>query len=135
DEDLALGRALFDSKRLEEAGPPLDRLLAAHGSEFTLRDDVYRDVVRMLLYVSLDSRQPERVVRYFEILKERFPEHVIPLPKSVEIGSAYLAMNEPERALQVFRATAEGSFNVESQVGGVLDSGGAPITSVNFVRG
>jgi uncharacterized protein YfaS (alpha-2-macroglobulin family)/TolA-binding protein len=135
DEDLALGSALFEKKRFAEAVVPLERVLADHGPKYTLRDTSYREAVRMLLYAALDAKQSDKVVRYFEILKEKYPEYVLPLEKSVEIARAYMSMREHERALQVLRATAEASFNVEAQVGGVLDTSGAPITSVRFMRG
>lgn len=134
DEDLAHGRALFEKDQFEAAQVPLERILASHGSEYTLREDSYRDAVRMMLYISLAQKQSDKVVRFFEIVKEKYPELVITLEKSVEIASAYMAMREWERGLQVLRATLEASFNVESQVGGALESAGEPLESARFVR-
>lgn len=135
DEDFDHGKRLFDDKKFEAAAVPLERLLSGHGGEYTLAEHAHRDTVRMLLYVALAQKQPDKVVRYFEIVREKYPDLVIELEKSVEIGAAYMAMKEWERAWQVLRATLEASFNVESQVGGALDSAGEPLESVRFVRG
>jgi hypothetical protein len=134
DEDLDHGRQLFELERHEAAVVPLERLLAGHGTDYTLREEPYKEAVRMLLFASLAQKQTERVVRYFEIVREKYPELVIPLQKSVDIGQSYMAMNEWERGHHVLRATLEASFNVESQVGGALDSAGEPIESVRFMR-
>src|SRR5206468_2472262 len=103
---------------------------AGNGEKYTLRDETYREVVRMLLYSALDAKKAAEVVRYFEVIKEKYPELVVPLDKSVQIAAAYVEMREFERGMQVLRATTEASFSVESQIAGNLEANGEPIHSV-----
>jgi tetratricopeptide (TPR) repeat protein len=134
DEAYELGRREFDKKAYKNAAASLEKLLAGHGEQYTVRDDIYKEIVRMLLFVALDAKQSDKVVRYFEILKEKYPDLVVPLDKSVEIGAAYIAMRDFERGLQVLKATTEASFNVDSQVGGALDSNGEVAASAQYMR-
>ena len=64
----------------------------------------------MLLDAHLELGPPHEVVKYFEIVKEKWPEIEIPFDKIVKIGDAYHAMGEYERSYMVFRATVESSF-------------------------
>jgi tetratricopeptide (TPR) repeat protein len=116
DELYARGKGLFDSGRLAEAAGPLEQLWTS----FTLRDDVAKDAARMLLTVNIKNYDPRRVVQYFEVLKEKSPELVIPFDDIKVVGRAYAEIGEHERAYLVWRATAEASYLEDARVGEVL---------------
>ena len=133
DELYYLGKALYQKERYEKAERLLTKLFKAHPKKFSLSEGIYKDTARMLLYTSLKAGQVRRVVTYFEILKEKHPELVIPFDKIVAIGQAYRKIGEYERALMVFKATAEGLFLKESRASGHLDREGELKASINYV--
>src|SRR5206468_5979799 len=63
---------------------------------------------------------PSKVVKYFEVLKEKAPELVIPFDDIRVVGRAYGDLGEHERAYLVWRATAEASYLEDARVGEVL---------------
>jgi uncharacterized protein YfaS (alpha-2-macroglobulin family)/TolA-binding protein len=88
--------------------------------EWKLRDDIARDVARMLFTLALRRGDNAATVKYFETLRERQPDLVIPFVEIVQTAKAYDALGEHERAVQVLRATAEASFRRETGVAGTL---------------
>ena len=76
---------------------------------------------------------PAAVVKYFEIIKEKWPAAEIPFDKIVKVGRAYHEMGEYERSYLIFRATVEGSFMRESGVAGFLQSQGEFLRSVEVM--
>ncbi|MEE9126307.1 MAG: alpha-2-macroglobulin family protein, partial [Planctomycetota bacterium] len=130
-----LGKALFDAGKLAEAGGHLQKLLADWQKEhFYLRDRYYKDVARMMLFVAVDQKDSKSIVRFFEVLKEQYPELVIPFDKIVAVGKAYLDLGEFEQAVMVFRATAESSYLKEAAVAKTLENLGEVKASVRFLR-
>jgi uncharacterized protein YfaS (alpha-2-macroglobulin family)/TolA-binding protein len=89
---------------------------------WNLKPDVYQRTVEMLLDVHLELGPPEKVVHYFEIVKERWPSKEIPFAKILKVGAAYHEITEFERSYLVFRATIEGSFARECSVASFLES-------------
>jgi tetratricopeptide (TPR) repeat protein len=87
----------------------------------------------MLLDANLEIGPPHEIVKYFEIIKEKWPEIEIPFDKIVTIGDAYHQMGEYERSYMVFRATVESSFLREVRVAGFLDGEGEFLTSVGVM--
>lgn len=135
DELYHLGKALFDKGDLAGAGARLHTLLDAwHTDQVRLRDDVRKEVTRMLLFVSIAQSDARGTVRFFEELKDTYPDLVIPFDKIVAVGQAYVDLGEFERALMVFRATAEASFLKDAAVSTALDGLGEVNASVRFLR-
>jgi uncharacterized protein YfaS (alpha-2-macroglobulin family)/tetratricopeptide (TPR) repeat protein len=97
---------------------------------WNLRQDVYKDAVQTLLDAHLEIGPPNRIVHYFEIVKERWPNEEVPFAKIVKVGAAYHEMGEYERSYLVFRATVESNFARESEVAGFLDSQGELLRSL-----
>jgi uncharacterized protein YfaS (alpha-2-macroglobulin family)/tetratricopeptide (TPR) repeat protein len=97
---------------------------------WNLRQDVYKDVVQTLLDAHLEIGPPNKIVHYFEIVKEKWPNEEVPFAKIVKVGAAYHEMGEYERSYLVFRATVESNFARESEVAGFLDSQGELLRSV-----
>jgi outer membrane protein assembly factor BamD (BamD/ComL family) len=121
-----LGKREFDAGKLAEAGKHLDELVA----KWNLKADVYRQSVGMLLDVHLATGPAGQVVRWFEIIKEKWPSEEIPFAKIVKVAAAYHDIGEYERSYLVFRATVEGSFARESRVAGFLEEQGEFLRSV-----
>jgi hypothetical protein len=123
-----LGKHYFDKGDMPTAGRHLGELLS--NSKWNLKAEVYKHTVQMLLDVHLQTGPPAQVVRYFEIIKEKWPAEEIPFAKIVQVGAAYHEMGEYERSYLVFRATVESSFMRESRVAGFLEAQGEFARSV-----
>ncbi|MEZ5963421.1 MAG: MG2 domain-containing protein [Planctomycetota bacterium] len=139
DELYHIGKALFDNAMSENgdfaaAGERLHALVREwQTDQVHLRDDVRKDVTRMLLFVSIASHDAQGTVRFFEELKDTYADLVIPFDKIVAVGQAYVDLGEFERALMVFRATAEASFLKDAAVANTLDGLGEVAASVRFL--
>jgi tetratricopeptide (TPR) repeat protein len=129
DELYYYGKALFDDGRLGEAQPLLARLY----QEWTLRDEPLRETARILLYIAVAQTKPAEVVKYFEVLRERYPNTVIPFDKMLAVAQAYRQVGEQERAYQVFAAIADASFLRDAAVPGVIEQQGGFLESVDHM--
>ena len=127
EELFALGKHHFQRGDWKAAGKRLTDLL----ENWNLGAETYHQTVRMLLDVHLELGPPAQVVRYFEIVKEKWPDEEIPFAKIVKVGAAYHDMGEYERSYLVFRATVEGSFLRDSGVAGFLEEQGQFLRSVD----
>lgn len=135
DELYHIGKALFDRGDLDRAGKLLGELLREwHRREWKLRAPVYRDVARMMLFAAIARNDSKAVVRFFEDLKDLYEDLVIPFDKIVAVGKAYLDLGEFERALTVFRGTAEASFLKDAAVATTLEKLGEVKASIRFLR-
>ncbi len=132
-----LGKHYFDKGEPKTAGKHLADLV--QNKSWTLDPKVYKHVVQMLLDVHLQLGPPfspgdaAQVVRYFEIIKEKWPAEEIPFDKIVKVGAAYHELGEYERSYLIFRATVESSFMRESGVAGFLESQGEFARSVEVM--
>ncbi|MEK7487624.1 MAG: alpha-2-macroglobulin family protein, partial [Planctomycetota bacterium] len=125
-----LGKFHFDEGQYPEAEKYLSELFKYEN----LQDSYYKDVVRMLLYTSIERNNSQDIVKYFEILKERDPSLFIDFERILKIGTAYGAIQEFERGLQVFKATTEANFSKEANVSGTLNEQGELESSIEFMR-
>lgn len=148
DELYYLGKAHFDEaqKAIAEGKTPdethlktaEEHLLALYNKDadpkgWKLRDDPARETVRMLFTLALRQNDAARTVRFFEVLRERFPQVVIPFKEIVQTAKAYGGLGEREREVQVLRATAEASFGREAKVAGALEEEGEYKASYDYV--
>lgn len=124
-----LGKRHFAKRGFETAKGLLEDLEKAG----TLQAEVHQQSVQMLLDIYLELGPAERIVHYFEIVKERYPATEIPFEKIVKVGAAYDRIGEYERSYLVFRATIEGSFFRESAVAGFLEAQGEFLRSVDVM--
>lgn len=131
DELYNLGRMHFDDGDHPAAGGYLRELLAG---KWVLHDEPYRESVRMLLNVALAASDPDGTVNYFEILKEKHPELVIPFEQIVQVADAYSRTSQHERAYLIYRATADASFANDTAVGGVLQDEGNFLESIDLLE-
>ena len=130
DELYYYGKALFDDKRLTEARPLLTELFETH----RLRSEPYRDTAKMLMYIAIAERNSRDIVRFFEVLKEKYPDLVLSFADILRVAEAYAGIEEFEREAQVLRATAEASFLKDVQVSGTLEAQGQFLPSVEYTR-
>lgn len=130
DELYALGTALYEAKRYEEA----DKHLTDFFDNYKVREEPAKATAQRLFDIALKRGDAKRTVRFFEVLRERFPDHVVPFADIVRVAKAYREVGEPERQVQVCRAVAESSFDTESRVAGVLNEQGEFEAAVGFVR-
>ena len=121
-----LGKRLSVKKDYAAAAKHLTDLV----DNWNLQPNIYKDAVQTLLDAHLEIGPPAKIVHYFEIVKEKWPNEEVPFAKIVKVGAAYHEMGEYERSYLVFRATVEGNFGRESEVAGFLDSQGELLRSV-----
>jgi len=126
-----IGRRHFEKGQLAVAGEHLNDLF----NNWNLRPDFYKETVRMLLDVHLDQGPASQVVKYFEIIIEKFPDVEISFPKLLQVGDAYHEIGEYERSYLVFRTTIEANFLRESRVAGFLESQDEFLRSVEVMSG
>ena len=127
---FGLGRLAYSQGRYQEAVEHLQKLVA----EWKLKEDIEKETTEMLLDAHLEIGPAHRVVHYFEIVKEKYPELDVPYGKILKIGNAYHEMGEHERCYLIFRATVESSFMADSQIAGFLEQQGEPLRAVEFMN-
>lgn len=132
DEFYTLGRWNFDDGDYGAAAENLKGLLAGG---WGLREEPYRESLRMLLETALAHNDADEIVNYFEILKEKYADLVIPFEKIVRVADAYGRTKQHERAYLIYRATADASFIRDSNVGGVLQQERRFLESIDYLRG
>jgi len=125
-----LGRLAFKGRDPKTAEKHLAELV----TKWNLEPTAYRSVVEMLLDVNLELNNPGQVVRYFEIIYERWPDQRVPFAKVMKVGAAYHEMGEYERSYLVFRQTIQSNFTLESGVAGFLASHNEFLRSVDVME-
>ncbi len=124
-----LGKLEFAAGEMEAAQKHLEDLL----EHWNLQPNAYKAAVTTLFDSYLATGTAERIVHYFEIVREKWPSENIPFDKILKVGTAYETMGEFERSYLVFRATIESSFSRESSVAGFLQSQGEFLRSVDVL--
>jgi uncharacterized protein YfaS (alpha-2-macroglobulin family)/tetratricopeptide (TPR) repeat protein len=125
-----LGKRHYERHEYEKSGKYLQDLFA----NWRLSVDPYKDTARMLLDIHLEMGPDRDIVRFFEIIKEKWPDLEFTFDKIIKVGAAYDALGEYERAYLVFRATVENSFLRESAVPAFLEAQGEFLRSVDVMR-
>lgn len=122
DELYDLGERLVAAGRPDAALPLLEKLYEEWRTR--LRDDPHRETVRRLLSIHIGRQDAAATVRYFEVVKEKYPDLTIPFEEVLAVGEAYRKIDEPERSLLVFRAVLEETFGRELKVVAALSESG-----------
>jgi uncharacterized protein YfaS (alpha-2-macroglobulin family)/tetratricopeptide (TPR) repeat protein len=128
-EQYELGKRNYDKRAFKEAIPHLTDLF-----KLNLNSDIYKQTVQMLFESHLKLGPAGDIVRYFEIIKERFPEQEIPFDKIMLVAAAYDKLGEYERSYMVYRAILENSFLRENSVAGYLEQQGEFLRSVEVMQ-
>jgi len=138
DELFTLGKGRFEKGEYDAARELLDELL----SQWRVNDATLREVSRERLMIAVADRVARRrpepdtckeIVRFSEVLRERFPEVILPFDTTLHIGQSYAVLGEHERSLQVFRALSETLFARDSVVGADLEAQGEFLGSVELL--
>lgn len=123
------GKRTFAKGDLQSAGAYLTELV----SKWQLQPNIYQESVQMLLDCHLAFGPDAQIVRYFELIKEKWPDVELSFEKIMKVGAAYDKIGEYERSYLVFRSTVEVSFQSESGVAGFLESQGEFVRSVDVM--
>ncbi|HEX7898184.1 MAG TPA: tetratricopeptide repeat protein [Planctomycetota bacterium] len=129
-ERLQIGQILFGAKKWKEAR---DVLLPIFDAPSVL-DPFLVPAARMLAFAAAELGENETVVRFFEVLKEKAPEEVIPFDKIRAVGRAYAAAKEFERAMQVVSGTCDAYFLQEANLPGALEDLGRVRASTDRMK-
>jgi hypothetical protein len=132
DELYYLGKAHFDDGNYGRAGELLEQLWSQWQEK--LENTYRRQAARMLLLAAIEGGEARRIVRYFEVNKEKYPDLVIPFDKVLAVGRAYREMEEFERAMLVFKAAVAASFVKDAHIGGRLEAEHQVLGSVAFMK-
>lgn len=124
------GKRLLAKDEFKAANEHLSQLFG----NYRLRNNIFKDVVQMLFRTSLANKTNDTVVKYFEILKEKYPDVEIDFDAILQVANAYRQLGEYERGYLVYRATIEASFLRESQIAGFLDKRGEFLRSVQVLE-
>jgi len=126
DELYALGMAAWNAGENDRAREWLSKLM--QGFQNDLADDnsdsPLQQAASALFFLGLEKNNAREVVRWFEVLREKRPDLVIPFDKILAVAKAYTAIDEHERALSILRASVEQTFGVDLKVAGALESQG-----------
>lgn len=132
DELYSLAQFHFNDGDFDATNRFLTELLA--GKDWTLNDDVYRETVRMLLTSALARKQADDVVNYFEIMKEKYPDLLVPFEQMMQVAAAYGSTKQHERAWLIYRAIADTAFSEDVAVAGVLQQQGKFFAGIDFLQ-
>ena len=127
-ERFALGKCHFDDGDDANA---LEFLAAVFAENAKYNES---ELARMLLWLHTKPAfyDAARIVRMFEILRERFPTLEIPFDKILVVGRAYRDIGEHERSWLVFRAVIAASFANDSGISAILEDEGRFLGSIGF---
>ncbi len=129
-ESYEMGRLHFEDRDYKNALSYLNKTVEQD------RNYQQREVARMLLWIYTEKEyyDAQKIVDYFEILKEKYAELYIPFSRILVVGKAYHDIREYERAYLVYNATLEASFEEEAKVGGILEDQGQFLGSVDYMK-
>jgi len=119
DELYNLGLNEYKNKDFDLAWQHLSQLDQRFGDK--LRSSVLLESSRIMLELSIDRNDANRIVKFFEILKEKNPSLTVTFARMAVIAKAYKDLGEYERAARVLAAVAEETFNLDLQVVKVLE--------------
>lgn len=130
DELYHFGQRYLAKDDIEQAHVHLTDLF----TNWRLDNDKYKNVVQWLFRTSLARNTHEDIVRYFEIIKEKFADVEVSFENILKVAKSYQEMSEYERSYLVYRATIQGNFERESQVTGFLNKRGEFLRSTQILE-
>ncbi|MDF1842279.1 MAG: tetratricopeptide repeat protein [Rubripirellula sp.] len=131
DELYHFGQRYFEKADYGNAHKYLSDLYA----NWLLDRDEHKNVVEWLFTASLALQKHGDTVKYFEELKEKFPDIEVRFEDILRVARSYRELAEYERSYLVYRATVEGSFERENQVAGFLNARNEFARSVEIMEG
>jgi hypothetical protein len=119
DELYSVGVAAYETGNMDFAWDQLNQLDEKFGRY--LKTPQLLESSRIMLELSVDRKDANRIVRFFEILKEKNPTLTVTFARMAKIAKAYRDLGEFERAARIFAAVAEETFSMDLQVVAVLE--------------
>jgi alpha-2-macroglobulin len=129
DELYNLGVALIEDREPTAALAYLESYL----NEYSPRKRQLVDAAEKLFRIAFDSGDSVRLIRYFELLRERAPSLAPTFQETARVGSAYRARGEHEQALQIMAMVAGSSFGLEAKVAEALEKQGETAGALLFL--
>lgn len=130
DELFALGKAYYAKDEFQKA---FDHLIELQ-SNWQLDSEPFKESVSMLFRSAMKLGNHADTVKFFEIIKERFPDVELSFEEILKVAASYREIAEYERSYLVYRATVQGSFEKENQVAGFLNARGEFLRSVQAME-
>jgi len=130
DEYYNLGLRVFKKKEYDRANELLETLT----TKWELQAEPYQKAVETLLAANIERNDANRIVKYFEIIYEKYAKKVLSFDQILRVAKAYEQLREFERAYQVYRGTAESSFLTEANISGELRKQGEFLAAVEFLH-
>ncbi|MGE0143843.1 MAG: tetratricopeptide repeat protein [Planctomycetota bacterium] len=130
DELWALGKSAFESRDFPLARERLGTL----ASGWMLAPEVRKELARMMLILAIETRDAAGVVRWFEELKDIYPELVLEFDSMRAVGQSYMDLGEFESAVLVYRGVTEASFLREAAVATTLERLGEVASAAQFLE-
>ncbi|WP_182868017.1 tetratricopeptide repeat protein [Rhodopirellula sp. JC639] len=130
DELFELGKAYYAKGDHQQAFDSLHQLHA----NWQLHTQPYQETVLLLFRAATQLDRHADIVRFFEIIKERFPEVELSFQEILNVALSYREIAEYERSYLVYRATVQASFEKENQVAGFLNARGEFVRSVQTME-
>lgn len=130
DELYHLGNKELLKKNHDAAHAHLTELLG----NWRLDAEEYKNAVQWLLRASLEKQSHGEIVKYFEVIKEKFQSVELSFEDILQVALSYRELGEYERSYLVYRSTVQASFERESQVAGFLNARGEFIRSVGAME-
>ncbi|MBW1870928.1 MAG: hypothetical protein JRJ19_02630, partial [Deltaproteobacteria bacterium] len=118
DELYLVGLAAAEEKDAELCILKLESL----NNHYKLNENIARNVLAKLLFASIDKNDQQRIVKYFELAKEKNPDLVIPFAKIAPVQAAYRTVKAYEAGLLLARGVAEARFMSEVHNVGILET-------------
>ena len=130
DELYQRGRAASEMQDWRAALDLLERLY----NSVPLRAEITRQVLADLLLAAIAVGDAERMVRYFELAKEKNPELVVPFDKIPPLQDAYRQLGAFEAGLRLDRGVADATLLSELHLVGVLEGCDELAEALNLFR-
>ncbi len=130
DELYHLGLAAADEKLPDMVIEKLEQLY----EKFKLRENVARDVQARLLFASIELKDSQRIVKYFELAKEKNPDLVIPFDKIGPLQAAYREVGSHEAGLHLDRGVCDARFMSEVHGVGILETQDEIAEAIDLLR-
>ncbi|GAA4459983.1 tetratricopeptide repeat protein [Novipirellula rosea] len=130
DEQYYFGKHAFENADFDAAHRYLTELV----ENWQLDAEKFKNATQWLFASSLKRKSHSDTVKYFEVLKEKFPDVEISFEDILKVAKSYRELGEYERSYLVYRATVQASFERESQVAGFLNERGEFVRSVQVME-
>jgi len=129
DELYNLGVAYDDDNNRTGSTELLEEFLSGYNP----KERYLVDAAKRLFTAAFAASDDVRLIKYFELLRERAPSLALTFHETARVGSAYRARGEHEQSLQILGMVAASSFGREAKVAEALEREGEAAGSLLFL--